>query len=464
MSGKGRPPGTKRGREIVDALLSIWTGENEILPSSHIHKSMVDMGYWTFDKRYSTCKWLKKAISLEFVEKVDRGIYRIIIDPEEFRIFKYLNKIRETYRKNHMNFNGSFFELSGKQIEFLYLGMPEELDDYRDTDFILEILHQRVARIFKGIQSLSMAIRDRRKDKNIPIPLETLRQVFAEIIPWWFESQLGPEYDGYSTETLYKAMKTIIETLPDEIIQNKAQNKTRKMQLLNLWNLLDSSYEQSLACRTDQTYLNKEKKSIHDPMTDKNSLHHFAWIIHEPEFTIDEGNHHKRDIINIIQNWDKENNSIESLASRLIYFEEQYVESVLPKYVRTMYCPKKSWEILDSYRIMKYVDAMTSRFDPQLMRGKKRTDLSSEDLHWIERAEEEIGTQTFVKKSPWGLRFQLSNPEECLKTLFILFPTVSKELIIEWFTEGYELCLQNSELEKKRMKQELEKEKKKNDL
>jgi hypothetical protein len=424
-------------RDLLNSIISLWPNGLD-LKESQIRAILVKEGLVEKSQRYKSNRALDLGIKEEYLERLDTGLYRLNVHPSEFQLFNYLNKIRATHRENSLIYNGRVGGASWSQLEYTFLGMPEEIDGNPDLNLIFEILIQRVSRIFTSMRALAIASTEKRKDNQISIPLDTIRQAFAEIIPWWLESQMGPDADGFDLDTLNIATKKIIDNMPMEFETGNNFSSSRKEKLLAFWNLLEIQYHKSLEYYNKESELFKERQYMYNPLPKKNP-DHFAWILFEPEYVIDEVNFNARLIMDIILDWEKNKTFIEDLLSRLTRFDDNTVKDVLKKHVNTLYPSNKARIIMDKYDIMKIADTFTTLFDPLKMRGKKRTDVPRDYSDWLRRAEDEIGLKELIKNSPWGIQFQLSNPEDCLNTLYSLFPTVPNQKISQWYNQGHDL-------------------------
>ena len=215
MLDRGRPvhdKDLKKKQVIMDSVLAVWSDNRVVMQFMEIHRALIEKGLVTNeDDRYKTDRLLKWLIKEGYVEKIDRGKYRITVKPDEFKLFDYLHKIRSDSRGDNLNFNSRTGGSLWDSNETYHLGMPEEIITYPDANFCLQILSIRLDRIFRALKAVSQTVKMRRdSDERIPLPSEIIRQVLTEILPYHIESKIGPDGDGLYYTDLYEVIRQII--------------------------------------------------------------------------------------------------------------------------------------------------------------------------------------------------------------------------------------------------------------
>ena len=80
----------------IDAIISAWREEGEILQYSQVKQHLVDKGIINKTNDRSLSRWLKKLIQEGTLKKTSEG-YSLAMKPKEYQVFDYINELREKY-------------------------------------------------------------------------------------------------------------------------------------------------------------------------------------------------------------------------------------------------------------------------------------------------------------------------------------------------------------------------------
>jgi len=353
MLDRGRPvhdKDFKKKQVIMDSVLAVWPDNGVVMQFMEIHRALIEKGLVTNeDDRYKTDRLLKWLIKEGYVEKIDRGKYRITVKPDEFKLFDYLHKIRSDYRGNNLNFHSRTGGFLWASNETYHLGMPEEIITYPDANFCLQILSIRLDRIFRALKAVSQTVKMRRdSDERIPLPSNIIRQVLTELLPYHIESNIGPDGDGLYYTDLYEVIRQIILNLPESVETQEGWSSSLQKESLDEYYKIVGKFlketEEYLEKKREEDRIEWEKNPVREiPL--RPEKYHYAMIITEPEYLIDEIAHERRQLFEEIEELVKEDIDDIYIASSLPLYDPQITRDVLQKYGTRLLGRKRSQRI-----------------------------------------------------------------------------------------------------------------------
>ncbi len=423
----GRPSSMeseKLGQRIIDAILSLWIHPEDELSFSYIHKGLVRKSIVpNIEYRYKTVRILKKLCRMRLITKVARGRYRLNVEPDEFRIFDYLQTLRQRSEVSQFRIGGSLWSL----CELHFLGMPESITEFADAKYALEILSIRIANLFEAIRILASemmyidkARKASRRNNLLILPRQVVRELLLELIPYYLGCRAGIDADGLPLDELKVVLPKMIQSLPEEVTY---QSPTRKKTILGNLSLISKIAK---ASNSDWEKIDEEfyKERIKD----------FALIVTRPEYLIDEDGYEKRWAKDELVEYGLKGKSSIYIASSFLRFNKENVLAVLDVYGRK-YVGKKCKETKELYEKLhaaNQIGRIISSFD--LYNGEVKADA----MKFIDELTDKHGVKSMIKYLPFSLcslNFILPTPEK-ENTLQKFFPQVKKEVIHEWLTEG----------------------------
>lgn len=321
----GRLPDIKKELEeerVVDAVLSLWQNEGDILKFQQIHESLVNKGIvQKANYRYKTIRILDHLERKGFIEKLGRGRYRIKVDPLEFRLFDTLERIRREKGMATVSFGGYLW--TGAEIHLL--GFPEKALSYSYVDFALQYLSARLCRLFAALQELLRMVES--KGENGYLPETVLDELILEL-PAYYLSRAGIDADGLSTRQYLEIMKKVVDAIPERIEEKEMPGLadfTNKELMAHTLNFLNETFNR-LEKKKEEMFTRTEEKHIpYNIFEDEKA--DFALVITPPEWLLDENGYEKRQIIETIE----DNADLDPLfiARSLVSYNKDIVLSVL---------------------------------------------------------------------------------------------------------------------------------------
>ena len=447
MLDRGRPvhdKDLKKKQAIMDSVLAVWPDNREVMQFMEIHRALIERELVTNeDDRYKTDRLLKWLIKEGYVEKIDRGKYRITVKPDEFKLFNYLQKIRSDYRGNSLNFNSRTGGTLWASNETYHLGMPEEIMSYPDADFCLQILSIRLDRIFWAFKAVSQTVKMRRNsDERIPLPSEIIRQVLTEILPYHIESKIGPDGDGLYYTDLHEVIGQIIQKLPESVeTQEGWSSSLQKERLYEYYQIVSKFLEETeeyLDKKREEDRIEWEKNPIRKvPL--RPERYHYAMIITEPEYLIDEIAHEKRQLYEEIKELVKKNIGDIYITASLPLYDPDITRDVLDKYGNTLLGRKRSKRIKSLYEKIWASHIVAQWLDYPLMPNRTENEIHPEIFEGIDNikklghSEEEL--VRYIAHSKASMNF-ISPTKEKINLLYRLFPDILKNRINSLYLEG----------------------------
>lgn len=421
----GRPTSLeseKIDQSIIDAVLSIWIQPEDELSFTEIHLGLVRKGVvQNKEYRYKTNRILKKLHKMKLIEKIGRGRYCLKVEPDEFRVFDYLQTLRQKCEITKFRVGGSLWTLS----QLYLLGMPESVLKYRDAKYALEVLNVRIAQMFETLRVLAKEVKKMERaaveKKLLPLPPCVLRELLLELIPYYLGCKAGMDFDGLPLDELNMVLPKMIQSLPEEVTD---QSPTRKKIMMKCYLIINKLMNQQ-----EDKQGHYEKKFINEEDED------FALVVIRPEHLIDESGFEKRRVKLEIVNCSLENKSALHTASCLLHFDKENVLAVLDVHGRK-YLGKQKWKETKALYERLYASNWVARIISDFEFYDKKEKVEAKG--YIQKLTDEHGVKTIIKYLPFShctLNFILPTPrKESILQKF--FPQISSEKIHEWLNEG----------------------------
>lgn len=434
MSKRGRPSSIFNNIGEKIAVLSLWPDNDTILSFIEIHIGLCEKKIVTIKNRSKTYKILKRLTREGYIEKVDRGRYKAKVKPDEFRLFEYLNQLRESGEGNDLFFEGSVGGTLWKQNDLYFLGMPSEVMDDDLTKFIFSILSIRLSELYQGSQALAQYLMRERSNpgKQPELPRVLLRQLLLEIIPYYVGSHAGIDRDGLSITDLRDLYRTIISQMPETIYSDDWGSSTSKNQISETFETTCELLEISLNSYYESPDYIIEQEYNPNP---ENKKGNFAIIMTDPIYLIDEDAHQKRTIYHeIIEMNDSKHSEIE-IAQSLLLYEQENVLDVLNKYGKLELESKKYNKVVNYYKKMKASHNLALTLEIF-----EEGYISREELQQLidDYVSKNISIRDLVYYLPFGfcgMNFVCPHPSK-YKIIYEAFPTVPKSKLDKWYENG----------------------------
>lgn len=432
----GRPSSLeseKLSQRVVDAILSMWALPEDELNFTQIHQGLVRRGIVPKrEYRYKTDRILKKLCEMKLINKIGRGRYRLNVEPDEFKIFDYLQTLRQRRETSQFRVGGFLWSLS----QLYFLGMPQSVLKYEDAKYALEILNVRIAQLFEALRILAKEVETREKEavesKLLLLPSQVVRELLLELIPYYLGCKAGMDSDGLPLDELNMVLPKMIHSLPEEVTP---QSPTRKEIIMEYFDVINR-----LMNKREEEQENEEK--LFEVFQEKPE--DFALIVIRPEHLIDESGSQKREIKNELVEWSSENKSALYIASSLLLFDKENVLAVLDTYGRK-YLGKQKWketrELYEKLHASDQVAGIISDFD--FYNGKEKVEAKK----YIQELVDEYKVKTIITYLPFShcsLNFIIPTPRK-EKILQEFFPQLPIETMHEWLNDGAILATKISE-------------------
>jgi hypothetical protein len=418
----GKPLGEEKiSQTVIDAIVSLWVDPEDELSFSQIHEGLLKKGIVQKKHyRYKTDRILKRLSSSQknLILKVGRGRYRLLVNPDEFKLFDYLKRIRQLAK---FNVGGTFW----RQSELYLYGMPETVLEYVDTKYALEIIDIRISQLFVALNSLAKEVKNREKKrkKTSPprLPPQVIRELLLELMPYYLGSKAGMDFDGLSSDELNIVLSRMAGTLPEEVTP---QNPTLKSLILENLKILTS-----ITKREDEY----ENEGLIEQFNKKTE--DFTLIVTLPEFSIDESGYEKRCIKSELREYGRDNKSSLFIASSLLSFKKQNVAAVLDVFGRK-YLGRQKWEETHELYEKLYVsNSVAQTIDSFEYYDKKE---KKEVMDFIQKTANDFLIKNIIFYLPFShasLNFIIPNAYK-EKILQKYFPQLPLETIHQWLSEG----------------------------
>jgi len=468
MLDQGRPvhdKDLKKKQAIMDSVLAVWPDDSVVMQFMEIHRALIEKGLVTNeDDRYKTDRLLKWLIKEGYVEKIDRGKYRITVKPDEFKLFDYLQKIRSDYRGNSLNFYSRTGGSLWASNETYHLGMPEEIMIYPDADFCLQILSIRLDRIFRALKAVSQTVKMRRDlDERIPLPSEIIRQVLTEILPYHIESKIGMDGDGLYITDLYEVIGQIIQNLPKIVETQEGWSSSLQKERLDEYYQIVGKFlketEEYLEKKREEDRIEWEKNPVREfPL--RPERYHYAMIITEPEYLIDEIAHEKRQLFEEIEELVEEDIDDIYIAASLPLNDPDITRDVLQKYGTRLLGRKRSKRIRNLFEKIWASHVIAQWLDYPLIPIRTGNEIPPEIFESIDNIKKLGHTENeivrYIAHSKASMNF-ISPTKEKINLLYRLFPNMSKNRINSFYLEGVQEARKYSDFVLEKLKGAFEK-------
>ncbi len=416
----------KINRDIIDAVVSLWIISEEELNFSCLHQGLVKKGIvQNLEYRYKTDRILKKLDKMNLIKKVGRGRYRLNVEPDEFRVFNYLQTLRQRRKTAKLRVGGSLWT----RCQLYLIGLPESALEYPIVKSALDVLTVRLSCLFEALRILAQEVekRERISTKKQPpsLPLSLIRELLLELIPYYLGSFAGLDGDGLPLEELSLVLPRMIQALPEEASYQSPTHKetmSKHSDLINELMKLQSNkveeledFQESLGTRPQD----------------------FALIVIPPEYTVDEKGYEKRSVKETLA--DHREKSGIYIASCLLSYDKENVLSVLDVFGQKILGKVKSRQTRSLYEKIyasNHVARIIGSFDAYDRKMK------AEALTYIEELTEKNGFKSIIFYLPFSLtslNFILPTPRK-ERILRRFFPKHSVETIHKWLNEGAALA------------------------
>jgi len=164
----------------VEAILSAWQKEGEILPYSQIKQFVVNRKLIKETNDRSLSRWLKNLVEDGTLKKTSEG-YALEMKPKEYQVFDYINELKQKYgRYVYEGEVGGFFS---HVCASTYLNFDETLLQEIDEKIAFDVLSVRIAEIFWALYMLRNTVIKRRCGlSKLQLPEEVVHEVFVGIL------------------------------------------------------------------------------------------------------------------------------------------------------------------------------------------------------------------------------------------------------------------------------------------
>lgn len=406
---------------IIDAIVSLWVDPEDELSFSQIHEGLLRKGIvQKREYRYKTDRILKR-LSLgqkNLISKVGRGRYRLQVNPDEFKLFDYLKRIRQLAK---FDVGGTFW----KQSELYLYGMPETVSDYVDAKYALEIINIRISQLFAALNLLAKEVKNREKEhkKTSPpkLPSSVIRELLLELMPYYLGSKAGMDFDGLPSDELNTVLSRMAGTLPEEVTP---QSSTLKSLILENLKVLTS-----MTMREDE----EQNEDLIEKFNKKTE--DFALIVTLPEFSIDESGYEKRWVKSELREYGREGKSSLFIASSMLLFKKQNVADVLDVFGRKYLGSQKWKETHELYEKLYASNCVARAIDGFEYYDQKE---KKEAMDFIQKLINDFGIKNIIFYLPFShvsLNFIIPNAYK-EKILERFFPQLPLETIHKWLSEG----------------------------
>jgi hypothetical protein len=164
----------------IDAILSAWKDEGEVLRYKRIKQFLVQKGIIKETNDRSPSRWLKNLVKMGLLEKTEKG-YALKKRPKVYQVFDYLNELRQKYG-NHI-YEGEIGGFISHLCALTYLNFNEALIQTEEEQIAFNTLSIRIGELFWALYELRNAILKRRCGlAQLKLPDTVIREVFFGIL------------------------------------------------------------------------------------------------------------------------------------------------------------------------------------------------------------------------------------------------------------------------------------------
>jgi len=384
----GRNPGSKNyqlPQPVLDALLSLWTSQEQEYPFTAIHNWLVEKGIAAEKNKMTTLRILRRAVRLGILTRSE-GKYRLNIVPDvAAQLFDQLQSLRKNGGVTLYRAGACY---GTEPVNLYMLGAPDHILENPDYKLVLEILLHRISHIFGAVLTLFGLP----PDADGKIPLETQRQLLLELAPYLLEHNAR-----LNQQELKEAVDELLKTI------------TAKKLLIN---------EDKVAALRQQI----ESFKTADVVWPREA----AVALTPPE---GEEERIKRDIVLTI-NAERHKNPL-AVADALLPYYEEYPDLVRLMLLKSGLNKEKLKEVQDSLEKMALANR-AGRLIMQYLDDRRKKDAIARELQQIA---EKIGPRTLVQYLQivdWGPPLVAS----WVKPILELLPQLSPEEVKKWEEEG----------------------------
>jgi hypothetical protein len=420
----GRRPGSQNGKlrqGVIDALVSLWINPEGSLRFMEIHRGLLKRDIVKNEKQKTGTVRILKIAKYQGLVKHETGSreYFLNVVPEEFRVFDYLQRLREKTETERFQVGGQFWTL----CQLYCLGMPTSALLHPDIKSILQVLGVRISRLYQACRVLALEAKKRESlpDISHSIPDDAAREVLIELIPYYLGSFAGCDADGLALEDFYNLLPTMIEALPEEV---EPQNPTMKNIILEHVEVVRKLMESQPRREKDEEEFVEEKPKD------------FALLIVPPEDVADSDEYEKRWIKQELEKYAAKPSLY--IASNLLMFKKENVDNVLDIYGRKFLGARKLNETRDLYEkthASDEVDRLINGYDFYPEEDKRKAKQMIMDLTENHGRKSIIVYLAFSRS---GMCWFLPTPKK-EKHLQKFFPRHSRQEIHDWLAEGADL-------------------------
>ena len=182
--------------------------------------------------------------------------------------------------------------------------------------------------------------------------------MLAELLPWWLESKIGSDGDGLYITDFLNINEKIISSLPETVESDGWVSDIQKELLLNYFKIIKKLIEKRENYEDKQRIVNTD----FDYEEETNELkRHFAMIITEPEFNLDEKTYENRQVYDSMKNSIKEKMDNLEFINDVILYDYDDVKNNIKQYGPSIWGYKRSKEINNIYETV-YISNLISRW------------------------------------------------------------------------------------------------------
>jgi len=436
MSKRGRPVSKRRINEENDALLSLFPDNDTILTFTQLHIGLYEREIVSKTNKSKTSKIIQRLIKENKLLKIDTGRYKAKIKPDEFKLFNYLYQLRESVQHDEQFYIGSVGGNLWRQNDLYFLGLPRDVENDPLARFVMEILSIRLSNLYVGMKELSHYLQRKQRYPKINVSLSRrlVRELLLEIVPYYLGSKAGIDGDGLHITELRNLTGEIISTIPMSVNYDGYGSHTYKEYMTKDFETTSELLDESLNSIFESSDYIVNQSFTNDPEFKHG---HFAIILTDPDYLIDEDAHQRRNIFQEIIELNHLGDSATEIAGSLLLNEELNVLEVLENYAYLEIGRKKTNELKRIYKKMvasRNLAITMGYVDEGFIKNEETRNLITK------YREQGITTRDLVYYLPFCLSdLNFVSPTQRKKQIiYSSFPTVPREKIDEWYESGVE--------------------------
>ncbi len=320
----------KNNRLSMDTLMSLLSNDpSKGVGFMTIHRGLVKAGRVASKDYTATNRLIKRGLENGWIKQLDDRSYISTVAPEEFQVFVFLDKLRQTVGSEKMAFPAPMMEL-------LFLGMPKRTLDSLYAQLALWLLLDRIAALFQAVKDLTEQFKiDRDCSDNWleqGLPSETILQLQLEVIPYYL-MRMGPSIP--EMQQIVKELAKVLQQggcVPDHM---KVDLKPLKDELEVLEKIPRFMYSREG---------NEWDLKIED----------FAMVVTPSEWLVDKEGQEEREIVSELKAFKNKGLSTHYVAHFLAYeFDDTMkVQRILNRESPRIISPQELKEIMDQYQLL----------------------------------------------------------------------------------------------------------------